>query len=652
MKNNYKEFVEIINDSSKFWNNPKAFKQFCIQDTFDLPLNKMNIEKILNVVVDVEIIDKFIIDTIIGMSIEGQRLSGKKIIVNGKIRYRVEYETTEESQVINTIEFEKNFSNHVMIENQKCDILQIKVIANAEYALVKQINERKILHNAVILLNVIDRIYDLNDNYNKINLAKNIDDLIAVKDKANYTKHDFFKNCSIGEQLQIDCKKPLVKNVLSTINESEVIYFKIIDTIVGKSYESQFLSGKAFVAIIKIRQKILYEADNNEKSVHVIENQLYKCVHVVIPELIEGTDPKKLVKNKLLRYNAEIEYVSVINSSNYIFINIFLKVTINTIPTYEICCCECKNDDSSKMYIMYDDGSYSIEMAKYDNAKIIKPTWSPNGNYIAFLLRQHNMCRFYVINFRELMTEKILNSPNFNNINEYCWIKGTNKVVISSTLNNKKDLYLIDLNTLKYKQLTFGDGLSMSLSPKSLSENNILFLKSTSNISDIWSIDIEGQNTKKITKCGYIKEFNCSQDGKEITYVFGKGGNVDYIYIIDVSTGKAKLIIDREDIIRKKKIKISPNGRYISFIGKKNDILNIYVFDRNTEIIKCITCYYSRYIKICDYTWKIDSRKIYYTSNELGYYNVYSIDLQTNNKEQLTNSTALNSYIYYRPKID
>ncbi|EJO5349519.1 hypothetical protein NRP93_003698 [Clostridium botulinum] len=643
------DFFETSYDFSIPYNFNKAFKQFCKEGVIKLPLNKPDIKRILTIVTDISIVDKIMIDTMIGVSREGQILLGKKVIVSGIINYTVEYETDKGTESICIAKLNEKFSNYIIIKNNQYNIEHVKVTPYLQHVIINKFSERKIFYGVLIILSIFDEGDNFNTNYKLGDREEVINYLYEENNKME--PREFFSSFNFFEKFKIDNKKVKINNIVSIINQAEIVYSKVIDTPKGISYEGQFLSGKAIIFLIRIKQKMLYEANNNNKSVCVIKNELYKYAYTVIPELVEGTDPRRLLKKKLLQYDVKIEESWAKNLSYYsVFNNLNIKLEVRFIPTYELACCQKDEDGNRELYIMYKDGSRKTPIITKQDLIIRRPLWCPTGESVAVLIGENN--KIHIINFRDLSIKKIPIPIKLDYITNYSWTQDGKKIFITGVLKENKDIYILDLYTLKYKQLTLGEGLTINFSPKELSKNKtIAFLKSTSNIIDIWIKDINGYNTRQITKCGYIKEFNCSKDGKNIIYVFNKNNKADVIYNINIYDNKSSLIVEYSDIIIKKKIKFSSNGRFISFIGKRNAVYNIYLYDTYNKKLYNLTNYYLSSINIKSYDWEINSRKIYYTANDLGYYNIYSIDLYTLRKEQLSNSTSSDMDIYYRPRV-
>lgn len=203
------------------------------------------------------------------------------------------------------------------------------------------------------------------------------------------------------------------------------------------------------------------------------------------------------------------------------------------------------------------------------------------------------------------------------------------------------------------KRLTIGDGVIKSYNPKISPDGcKVAFLRSINNISNIWVLDLMEYKISKVTNCGYIKDFDWLDDCR-IVFAWDKDCMNGNLYCIDINNLETKEIFKYNDLYIKKYLKVSPNNKYIAFLGtsyNKGDIEDIYVYDiKNKYLINLTKNDCNVYIN--DFVWKIDSSKIYYSSNELIYYNVYSISIDGILKKQLTNTTSSKIELSYRPMV-
>ena len=84
-------FVEYIGVSQNLPNEISFFKEELVTTTFKLKEELKDVLKIISVSVDVEIKSMKLINTDVRTSNEGQRLSGKKLLVETNFKFRIKY---------------------------------------------------------------------------------------------------------------------------------------------------------------------------------------------------------------------------------------------------------------------------------------------------------------------------------------------------------------------------------------------------------------------------------------------------------------------------------------------------------------------------------------------------------------------------------
>lgn len=657
-KNLINDLIEVIGIDEELPKYSRYFKQFQVQEVCNIPNEKPDIEKILRLIVSVEIIFTKIISTSKGISNEGQKLTGIKLLVRGKLIQKLEYIATGPQQAVHAAEFENPFSTYIVLDECILNNGTFEVTPYIEDIYIKQIDKRSVFKNITIFLNVSPSIC-------KINRHDDIEENLFSRHK----KHKHHKNhlCThknikyftqfvVSEFAEVPTIKPDIEQVISVIVEPEIISKKVINTPIGVSIEGQHLSGKKIVVELKIKQKILYVANVKEQPVHGFENEFYQSAYVVIPKYIEGTDVEVLLKNNLLQPVLKVEDVYFKQIDNRkIFKNITLLLEFNYIPTYEVCYCEHNNCTSSNLWLIYENGKNPCQITFNEDRKFIKPLWSPNGQNIAFLSQQDSKEKFMLsyINLKSLKQYQLTHPYEFDSITSFSWIEDSRRIVFSGIQNNCKDIFIIDIEKLEIKQLTKGKGLMKNYKPKCSSDGSkVAYLRSINNITNIWVMDINGFNNVQITKSGYIKDFEWLDDNK-IVYVWGKSTTSSSMVIVDLMNLDVNEINIPDYLCIKKCLKASPNKKYIAFIGAKFDKKNaddIYIYDIKNKALVNLTEYCNA-VDISDFEWKIDSSKIYYSANEEVFYNLYSISLIDFCKTQLTNITASNIELSYRPRV-
>lgn len=134
---------------------PTVFKQFVVQETLELPEAKPDIEQIVKVIAQVVITSTRVIRTPAGTSMEGQVLTGYKLVVEGEVRQKIEYVADECTQSVHAAHFSVPFSTFIVLPTTYTLGTPVTVTPYIEDIYVELINERTIFKNVIILLNAV-----------------------------------------------------------------------------------------------------------------------------------------------------------------------------------------------------------------------------------------------------------------------------------------------------------------------------------------------------------------------------------------------------------------------------------------------------------------------------------------------------------------
>lgn len=131
-----------------------AFKQMNIENTFCIPIKKTDIKEIVKVLVKQRICKYKIIKTPIGKSLEGQNLTGYKILIIGELKLEYQYISLEKKQGIHTVCTIIPVGGYVVMPEifNPCEI--IYPIMLIEDINCKKVSNRCIYTNMTIMLNV------------------------------------------------------------------------------------------------------------------------------------------------------------------------------------------------------------------------------------------------------------------------------------------------------------------------------------------------------------------------------------------------------------------------------------------------------------------------------------------------------------------
>lgn len=132
--------------------DPKNFKQINIEDEACVPIQKPDIEQIVKVYASAEVKTYKVIKTPKGTSLEGVRLTGHKLVVEGEIKYKIQYVADIKSQSVHTFHYTSPFMSFVVLPEDFSPTSFLTVSAFVEDIYSNQIDNRCVYLNTTILI--------------------------------------------------------------------------------------------------------------------------------------------------------------------------------------------------------------------------------------------------------------------------------------------------------------------------------------------------------------------------------------------------------------------------------------------------------------------------------------------------------------------
>jgi len=153
-----KGLIEYSGVANNFPEHPLHFKQFTVQEELMLPAAKPDIEQIIRVLAEVEIKHTRVIETPVATSFEGQKLTGKKLLIEGEIFQKIEYVADEPTQAVHAAHFQVPFSAYIVLPDWYSDDAKLTVVPYIEDIYIQQIGKRKMFKNVVLFLDAVIRV--------------------------------------------------------------------------------------------------------------------------------------------------------------------------------------------------------------------------------------------------------------------------------------------------------------------------------------------------------------------------------------------------------------------------------------------------------------------------------------------------------------
>lgn len=148
----YRNEVEYIGIDKYIPNDIRAFKSLDIGEICEINALSPDVYKALKVKVDSRIIDYRVIDTISGTAVDGQKLTGKKVILNGIVTFRIEYTSTDEEDSIYVIYGKKEFNAVVALSTNTSRNCRLIPSVFIEDIYIRKINKRNVFFYCLLLV--------------------------------------------------------------------------------------------------------------------------------------------------------------------------------------------------------------------------------------------------------------------------------------------------------------------------------------------------------------------------------------------------------------------------------------------------------------------------------------------------------------------
>lgn len=180
-------------------------------------------------------------------------------------------------------------------------------------------------------------------------------------------------------------------------------------------------------------------------------------------------------------------------------------------------------------------------------------------------------------------------------------------IVFTGVENNTSNLYIVNSDGTNLRNVTnFEKNTKTNFPLISPDGKTIAFIKEIDLKSDIYTMDITGNNIKNITNDSIIKNYpNWSIDSNVIFYT--QFGNIAQIVSVNKDGIKNNILNPNFDNYNSK---VSPDGKKIVYISKRNNKWNLYISDINGENEKKVTDGNEDIMP----SWSYDSQKIVYVS--------------------------------------
>ncbi len=176
---------------------------------------------------------------------------------------------------------------------------------------------------------------------------------------------------------------------------------------------------------------------------------------------------------------------------------------------------------------------------------------------------------------------------------------------------------------------------------RGVSESKIVFSNNATGSKELYTVDFDGDNLKRITADKSISMLpRWSPDGKEIIFTSFRSGNPD-LYIHSLGKATTRAVSTRKGL--NTSASFWPDGKQIAVTLSHEGSPSIYLVDRSGKVLRRLTN-----MKGADTSPSVspDGRKILFTSDRPGWPQIYIMDADGSNVTRLTEKGYCDSPVW------
>ena len=308
-----------------------------------------------------------------------------------------------------------------------------------------------------------------------------------------------------------------------------------------------------------------------------------------------------------------------------------------------------RDSDQPEIYVMMDG---DVERLTFNNVRDLDPSLSPDGTKIAFYASVGRIFDIFVV---DIEFGKIHHLPFSTELDvQPAWSPDGRKIAFSSNHDGDYDIYVMDADGQNEVQLTDNpeDDNWPDWSPDG---RQIVFIsEQDGGAAEVYILDVQSGQQRRLTdticRCNYPK---WSPDGTQIAFTSCVRKEIPpwypYRQIWVMNTDGSDLLMLTRDEESNEEPAISPDGKQIAFVSRRDENVDIYSLDRDSKTVTRLT--FDPGID-CQPDWSPDGKNIVFASKRADNYDVYVMDSRGGGEINLTRSEEAEIMPVWSPRGD
>ena len=226
-----------------------------------------------------------------------------------------------------------------------------------------------------------------------------------------------------------------------------------------------------------------------------------------------------------------------------------------------------KQENAARKYVLQvaDSDGYNPQNVLESDEPILSPSWSPDGNYLAYVSFESSFPEIYI---QHLATARRSKVAAFEGINSApSWSPDGKHLALVLSKDGSPDIYIMDTSSRRLQQLT--RHRSIDTEPVWTPDGrSIIFTSDRSGQPQLYQVGIDGGRPRRLTFEGkYNSAPNLSPDGRYLAMVHSMRGQYR-IAQLELETGNLTILTDSS---LDESPSFSPNGKMVLYASTQGN---------------------------------------------------------------------------------